>query len=362
MKKGNIDKVDGTLLSANKRARKDEHVNYQSNFLSMSGFPFTEFQYNIFFAVIHQINKYRDQAVSSPGSEFATSLMVKFNPNDIPGFKIVKNKKRITDDVDSITGIKIINDIEGEGGSYIVNRSVLFTSAKYESKSGTVSVGINPGFINHFRHLKNKYNQYFLEEAISIRGRYAKALYLAINANAYRNEWIPPIGRLRTILQCPKSYTASHIIEKAIIPLQESLKSSKRVSFSYHPIRQGKNHKITKIVFKKIHVRNMPKHGDLSQKWSKEKLFDRMQDELIGFLQSAGKEDIAIDLFKRMYYCPDSIQKSKVLKVRVSGCNCKEDFEKYDASIHNYNDYWKPVFYKYFPDHILNYSMPVKPN
>lgn len=200
--------------------------NYQSNIVSLTRSEFSEFQYNVFFAVVSQVNKGKQQWEDS--EEGAKNLYVRFHKDDIENFNVRRDPSAIEESIRSIMDLKVQFD-EDEGVGY----GVIFPYANYNQ--GQFTLMINPRCIPAFNELKKKYHYYYLREAMLVPGKYLKKLYQILHAQKYLKEWCPSIQEFREVLNIPKSYQTTHIrdiLKKAVKVFHENTSLSFTVETS----------------------------------------------------------------------------------------------------------------------------------
>lgn len=252
-------------------------VNYQSNHISLTEIPFSEFQLNVFYCVVQEINKYEENFAITSGNSIFPEVSIKVD--DYPNLKIPKDRKRVIKDLKEVVDIKIQESNETRD-----KVSVLFTSAEYnyKKKEKVIKIGINPFFIPQFRRLNGNYTQYFLDEALSITGKYCKNLYVALSCKSHVNQWVVEIESLKKTVDC-KSYAACKIIDRVIKPLQK-VSHEHKLYFDFEPMRQGKGGKITKIKFYNIKYL-VPKQGNLAENLTPEQRFLNIRKDMLTLLE-----------------------------------------------------------------------------
>lgn len=317
----------------------------QSNDLSLVGLPFTEFQYNIWFAVVHELNNYKDRIQAKQTKQGLSHYTVSFKPENIPGFKMTYTKKKLGVILENTAGLVVSREY-GD----ITQAMPIYTLCKYNWKTKEIEIGINPLLVDQLRQLKGNYTQYFFEEAIRIKGRHAKALYIALSCNEYKREWIVKIDELKEILNYPDT-SIKDISSKLLKPFYNKTLDNPEFSFEYEPIysKVGKTgqKKITSIRFYNIKNHNMQPKGDIVLSMPKEKLFEIFKQEICDLVDGAYKTVFEAMKFKSFD------DKSKKLIIVFEAKEHAEYITKYEELI---MDLYKPTLNKYFPEAKVFYT------
>lgn len=344
-----------------KQNKKTRLVNYQSNDISLSGLPLSEFQYNVFLVAVHLFNKYQDNPVfvvnKHNNLDFCNEIS--FHIDLIEGFKVTKDKHLLENNLKELLNI-VVKHPPIKEDKYTDRFSVLFTSSAYNHKEKTISVSINPYYMFHFRNLKDKYNQYYLSEALQVPGRYAKSLYLALSVHVYRGEWFVSLEKMYILLSLEKTYKSYHIVSRVITPLQNFLKAKKSTfSFDFKTVK--KNRKIVSFKFYNIENESIPNQGNLLDHYSAELLFSKFIGEFIFFLEDVENKIYVRECLKRQKISIDieKLRKTKGTydkktgKVYIHlGYFGLSDEAKYLTSLFNaFEDLYFFIVKKYFLDY-----------
>ena len=329
-------------IKAKKTAKKI--VLTQSNDLSLVGLPFNEIQYNIWFATVYELNNYRDRIITTETNTGHNFYMVKFNPTKIPGFTLNYNKKQLSKILQN-TARLVVSREYGD----IIESMPIYTLCRYNYKTQEIEIGINPLLIGKVRQLQGNYTQYFFEEAINIKGKYNKALYIALSCNEYKKNWIVKLEELSEILQYSDSDRLRNLVSKVVRPFYEKTKDNPAFTFEYEPIYKkiGKTRKLTAIRFYNIENKNMKPKGDIVLSMDKDKLFEIFKNEICSIL-----EGIYVHAIKGMSFKSyDEDKKELCIKFKT-----EEDAKWFSDNETMIMDIYQPTFKKYFPNTTVFYT------
>lgn len=151
----------------------------------------------------------------------------------------------------------------------VTSQQPLFYEFRTDEDAQTLTVQVNPTFVELFNELNQNYTNLELAAVTSFESKYSKRLYAQLRQFRRTGWWQVEIDELRRLLDIPKSYSMGNLMKDAIEPAIKEIESYTGDIISIEPIYEIKNHTRGRKPIKAFRFDFTPERGMKSEPTAK---------------------------------------------------------------------------------------------
>lgn len=191
-------------------------------------------EHDILYSVLYKVHNKGDSVIDMSFSELANLSQWKGELRTKKFAEVVRstNKKLLE------ANFMIALDDECR----VTSQQPLFYEFKTDEDNQTLTVQVNPTFVELFNELNQNYTNLELAAVTSFESKYSKRLYAQLRQFRRTGWWQVEIDELRRLLDIPKSYSMGNLMKDAIEPAIKEIESYTGDIISVEPIYEIKNH------------------------------------------------------------------------------------------------------------------------